>query len=61
MVARLGQHSGLTAKYSSKVIPLSTSWDCTVSMAHSVSHRWSSVRIITMLGRVSVWRRTAGA
>src|SRR6266508_1248560 len=50
MLARLGQHSGFTTKLLVKVIPWPTSSDCTSGIASSVSHRWSSDRISTMLG-----------
>src|SRR6266542_2392800 len=51
MLLRLGQHRGLTTKAFEKVAPSATSSRRTSGMAHRVSHRWSSVRIRTMLGR----------
>jgi hypothetical protein len=39
MLDRLGQHNGLDAKPFVNSMPLATSWDSTVGMAHSVSKR----------------------
>src|SRR5678815_2391768 len=50
MLARLGQHSGLDTYPFSNEMPFVTSSAFTVGIAQSVSHRWSSVRISTMLG-----------
>src|SRR2546421_11412117 len=50
MVARLGQHKELTRKALANVMPWATRSRCTIGMAHSGSHRWSSGRTSTMLG-----------
>ena len=50
MLERLGQHTGLETYPFEKLTPFATSSDRTVGMAHSVSKRWSSVRIRTMSG-----------
>src|SRR5438132_5340016 len=55
MVARLGQHRELTRKALANVMPWATRSRCTIGMAHSVSHRWSSVRTSTMLGPDGRW------
>jgi hypothetical protein len=51
--ARLGQHEELVTNALVKFTPWSTRSDCTVGIAHRESHRWSSVRISTMLGGVA--------
>ena len=53
MLDRLGQQSGLTTNASENVVPRFASSSRTCGMAHSVSHRWSSVTINRMLGRVA--------
>jgi hypothetical protein len=47
---RLGQHNGFDTYPFENSIPLATSSDWTVGIAHNVSYRWSSVRISTMSG-----------
>ena len=54
MVARDGQQNELVTNAFLKVIPWSTSRDCTWGIAQSVSKRWSSVRMRTMFGRFVV-------
>src|SRR5205085_3831244 len=51
--ARLGQHEEFATKAFVKFTPWSTRSDCTVGIAQSESHRWSSVRIRTMFGGVA--------
>ena len=49
--ARLGQQSELVVNDSENVMPRSTSERWTSGIAHSVSHRWSSVTIRRIEGR----------
>ena len=48
--ARLGQQSELVVNAREKFTPCSTSDPCTSGIAHSVSHRWSSVTISRIEG-----------
>src|SRR6266511_2618442 len=56
MVVLLGQHSGFTTYASVNSTPLRTIIDRTLGIAHCVSHRWSSLRMSTMLGFCAVAR-----
>src|SRR5437763_8041117 len=54
MLARLGQHSEFTTNPFVNSTPWSTSSRCTFGICASVFHRWSSVRMSTMLGPCGV-------